>query len=539
MGSPRLSASTLPSSEPATIPLDRDVPEATLGGRDWALYGLSALLLGTLILRLTLWARAEGFEQGDPVEYVNIAYRIAFGIGIPWWDLRPLLLPLLYVPVLYLGQLWPDPSGEALVRMLRLVSVAFGVGSVGLVYLIGRCLGGTGVGLVSGVLLAANPLFNRLSVSTFAEVPSTFFVLLALWLLLEPGRRRALLGGLALGAACMMRYQVMAFIPAVGVWLLARGRWTTDDRRPLSGASVGGRPPSIVSFVLGLSIAALAQACIEMVAYGRPFHSLVVSFEYNVTSGLAPAEFGSEPFSWFLVQAPAWLGHGPLVLAACGLPVMVWGPSASGWRLVGLAALSMFLFLSALPHKETRFMAPVVPLLTLFAGHGLIRLSVWLWSRIRDARFGETMARHADTPLPRAAWLAAGALTVVAAAPLLRETAQLDLRANVAYVDGPKRAVELKPGAVMGTIPWFVPRPYTGSRLELVRMDRKVWDDREYVTRTVENSDFLLFPEYWLLEDRDVRRLVDAGYRTLESYSDGVVLLQNKRLDEPPRRRQP
>ena len=62
-------------------------------------------------------------------------------------------------------------------------------------------------------------------------------------------------------------------------------------------------------------------------------------------------------------------------------------------------------------------------------------------------------------------------------------------------------------------------------------------DDRDYVTRTVQESDFLLFPEYWLLEEPYVRRLVDADYRTLESYPNGVVLLQNKRLDEPARRR--
>ena len=128
-------------------------------------------------------------------------------------------------------------------------------------------------------------------------------------------------------------------------------------------------------------------------------------------------------------------------------------------------------------------------------------------------------------------------MAIAAAGPLLWATLQLDLATDVAYVDGPRRAAELRPGGTLGTIPWFVPRPYTGTRLELVRMDRKVWDDRDYVTRTVQESDFLLFPEYWLLEDRYVRRLVDADYRTLESYPNGVVLLQNKRLDEPARRR--
>ena len=83
---------------------------------DWArLTPIGCCLSGALALRLALWNRAVGFEQGDPLEYVNIAYKLAFGIGIEWWDLRPLLLPILYVPVLYLAQWWPDPTGEAMV----------------------------------------------------------------------------------------------------------------------------------------------------------------------------------------------------------------------------------------------------------------------------------------------------------------------------------------------------------------------------------------------------------------------------------------
>ncbi len=487
--------------------------------RRWWLRPVGWLLLGGLALRLVLWARAYGFEQGDPVEYVNIAYKIAFGIGIPWWDLRPLLLPLLYVPVLYVAQLWPDPSGEAMVRALRLVGVMFGFGSAWLVHLLGRRLGGEGVGLIGALLVTVNPVFNRLSVSTFAEVPSTFFVLLALWLLAR-APRRPLLAGLALGAACMIRYQALAFVPAIGLWVLWRatkeeGRWTADGRT----FGVVRRPSFLVHFGGGLGAAAVAQAIIETVAYGRPFHSLVASYQYNVVSGLAPAEFGSEPLGWFLFQIPEWFGILPMVMALIGLGGLWWWPRSTEWRLIGLAAAAMSLFLSALPHKELRFATQVLPLLALFSAQGIVQLSRW-------AAAIPQSSRQARTVIPLV-------LTAAICLPLLGGSLRLDLEADVAYVDGPKRAAELRPGGTMGTIPWFVPRPYTGTRLNLERMDRGSWDDRERVARTVAESDFLLFPEYWLLEDREVRRLVDADYRTIESYENGVVLLQNRRLQEP------
>ena len=120
---------------------------------------------------------------------------------------------------------------------------------------------------------------------------------------------------------------------------------------------------------------------------------------------------------------------------------------------------------------------------------------------------------------------------------MLEASLRLDLQSNVGYVAGVKRAAELKPGGTLGTIPWLVARPYAGTRLNLERMDRNIWSRRDEVASTIEASDFLLFPEYWLLEDREIDKLVDARFKSIESYEDGVVLYQNRRLDEPTRRR--
>jgi hypothetical protein len=131
----------------------------------------------------------------------------------------------------------------------------------------------------------------------------------------------------------------------------------------------------------------------------------------------------------------------------------------------------------------------------------------------------------------------AAVLLLLAAGPMLLASWTLDLEANVGYVLGVKRAAELRPGSTLGTIPWLIARPYAGTRLTLERMDRNVWSRRDEVTRTIEQSDFLLFPEYWLLEDREIDKLVDARFRSIDAYEDGVVLYQSRRLEEPNRRR--
>jgi hypothetical protein len=519
------------TASPAMLAPDRAASSAEdsacvpSGERRSSILWLGVLLAGALGLRLWLWSRAYAFEQGDPVEYVNIAYRIAFGIGIPWWDLRPLLLPLIYVPVLFLAQFWPDPTGEAMIRALRLVSVAFSLGCVALTYLIGRRLGGELVGVAGGVLVAVNPVFNHLSVSTYAEVPSTFFILLAIWLLARTDRAGAapILAGLALGTACMIRYQAIAFVAPIGLWVLGTAIANRASIPPLGPRSLLG------TFSLGLGIAVLIQAVIETVAYGRPFHSLLVSFDYNVTSGLAPVEFGSEPVTWFIEEVPEWLGYLPLALVILSFPALAGGPRANEWRLLALAGLTMFIFLSALPHKELRFTSQVLPLFAIFAGQGL--------NHIR--RVAERFLSSRRPARATVSTVAAVIFLLLAATPPFIASLELDLAGDIAYVDGAKRAAALKPDGMLGTIPWFVPRPYTGTRMTLERMDRNIWRDREHVARVVEESDFLLFPEYWLLEDDVVRRQVDSRYKTIESYRNGVVLLQNKRLEPspPPRRR--
>jgi hypothetical protein len=330
----------------------------------------------------------------------------------------------------------------------------------------------------------------------------------------------------------MIRYQAIFYLPPIGLWVamiaLAHGSGSLSGRlralvdlRTWPGAMVLG-------FGAGLGLALVAQGIIELVAYGRPFHSLIASFTYNVTSGQAPVEFGEEPFDWYVRQTANWLGWMTAALAVIGMAASVRSTHRAGWALVALAGLTMFLALSWLPHKEERFLSQIVPLVALFAALGLAmaaRAFGWAW----------TLRTATRKPLMRR--IGSGVMTVVilagAAAPMLIASLTLDLTSNVGYVYGVKKAAELLPGATLGTIPWNIARPYAGTRLTLERMDRAVWNRRAEVTRTIEQSDFLLFPEYWLLEDREIDRLVEARFRSIEGYDDGVVLYQRRSLERP------
>jgi hypothetical protein len=353
-----------------------------------------------------------------------------------------------------------------------------------------------------------------------------------------PTRARylALLAGLAIGAGCMIRYQAIFYLPPIGLWVAgtalfrARGGITARvralfDLKLWPGALALG-------FGAGLGLALLAQGAIEVVAYGRPFHSLQSSFAYNVTSGLAPVEFGEEPADWYLRQTGSWIGLLTAALALIGMAGAVGSPRRASWSLPGAAGLTMFLALSWLPHKEERFLSQIVPLVALFAALGLTLVAgVFGWAWTVRALIPRELARRVGTAFMTVVMLAA------CTAPMLIASLTLDLTSNVGYVLGIKKAAELQPGATVGTIPWNVARPYAGTRLTLERMDRAVWNRRQEVSRTIEQSDFLLFPEYWLLEDPEIDRLVEARFRSIDGYDDGVVLYQARRDEEPNRQR--
>ncbi|MFN0071346.1 MAG: hypothetical protein ACKVVP_07635 [Chloroflexota bacterium] len=458
---------------------------------------LALVLLGAATLKLVLLSRSLGFEQGDPLEYINIAHTIAYGTGEEWWDIRPLLFPLVLVPLIWLGDWLPDPTGDVAVRLLRLAPLLFSLGCIAVGASIARTLSGRLGAVVTAFVLATNSIFNQLSVAPFAEIPATFGVLCAALIAIRGGIsiRSGLMCAIALGLACMARYQSLAFIAPFGLWML-----------------LTRRPRRLIGFIGGLVGCTAMQAGLDLIAYGAPFHSLIQSATYNVTSDEAASFYGSDPFIWYIQTVGEWFGYPALVLAAIGSFIGLRSASRGSWALILGLALTMIFWLSAIAHKEPRFTSQIAPFLAIGAGHGA-------WYLIHN----------------RPAWTQLIGILAIAGATLpgIWQTMLLNLTFNPGFVDGPKRVSNDHPGAVLGTIPWFIARPYTFGRIQLVRADVDRWSDRAYMAEIVEQSDYILLREYDFASDRFIQRLVDSKFRTIERYPDQVVLLQNRQRAEP------
>lgn len=184
---------------------------------------------------------------------------------------------------------------------------------------------------------------------TMGESFSTAFLVIALERL-DAARSRAwhvaATGGALLGLAVVARYGSAVMVLAALLWLLAVRAW-----KPLLFTVLGG-----LAVAAGLGI-------LDWQTWGAPFHSLRKYLEFNVTSGQAAQQFGSEPW-WFYLPHLGWL----VLWAWAGLILAVRrrAEAASIFLVCGVAYV---LAISITGHKEVRFLYPGLVLL-LVAGLG-------------------------------------------------------------------------------------------------------------------------------------------------------------------------
>ena len=163
----------------------------------------------------------------------------------------------------------------------------------------------------------------------------------------EASRRERVLGASLLGFAVLLRLQdALICVALAGAWL-ARRRWRQS-----------------AELVGVLLVWALLLGLLDRLTWGGWFHSAVAYWRYNWVQGRG-ALFGASPPGYYL--RTLWTSM-PSVMA-----LMVPAALLGTFRAPALA-VTVGLFLgvhSAIPHKELRFILPVLPAAMALAGVGL------------------------------------------------------------------------------------------------------------------------------------------------------------------------
>lgn len=294
-------------------------------------------------------------------------------------------------------------------RTCRLVSVLTGVGTVVLIFALGRWLSGQRrVGLMAALLVAVAYLHVRDSHFATVDVTMTFFTTLCLLLALHAlrtGRTSVFAAaGLAAGLAAATKYNAYVVGVAIPVAAWGRARAHPDERRAAAAWLLAGAASAVAGFLIGVPFAIRERA--------RMLDTI------TATAAALYAGDGPTAFRVHLVDSlPGGLGW-PLYLAGLA------GIARAAWRrrsedAVWLAfALVWYLVIGPVRWVVPRYVLPLVPLFAVAAASLVSDLSArsrplaavavvllaapTLWRSIQY----DFIASRADTRVLAADWIA-------------------------------------------------------------------------------------------------------------------------------------
>lgn len=313
------------------------------------------VLAGATALRVWLaWYDHSVFWPDEIHQSLEQAHRAAFGYGLLSWEFRDgarsWLFPGIIAGIWKLAAGLGVDSSLTLVWLARLLMVASSVAAIIFATKLAALSHGWRAGIAAAVISATFPPSVAFAYRAMSETASAPFVVFGTWLLWQRKERYALYAGLAIGIACLIRYQNALFALVFALMLLPERRF----RDALSFCAMG----------LGV---ALFGGMLDWLTWGQPFHSLITYFQFNLVIGGA-SDFGVEPFPFYITTL--WTSVGPII-APLGVLFLI---GAAAEPILGGTVAVFVLAHSVLPHKELRFLMPSFPLVATVVAVGVERV---------------------------------------------------------------------------------------------------------------------------------------------------------------------
>ena len=225
---------------------------------------------------------------------------------------------------------------------------------------------------------------------TYSSAAEASFTTLGV--LLFDGMRARVAGLVCAALACAVRPTAALFWMPVGIAAMVHE--AHDASSPYAAAKLAATAGAVALCALTL------LACVDKAFYGRWTFPMLEFVRFNVVSGGARL-YGTHPWHWYVSQAiPAQLfTYVPFAVVGAWRALR----SSRSWEAAIshhaplLGALAYVVAMSLQPHKELRFVLPVLPILCVYAAHALCRGSTG--SRSRGALLVGTLAALQLVPL--------------------------------------------------------------------------------------------------------------------------------------------
>jgi hypothetical protein len=324
------------------------------------------ILAGFVVLRAVYSLTRYHLPLWDEAVYLGMGKFLYSGGGSGLWEqIRPIGLPILT------GLPWI--IGISQMSWMTALMLIFASGCIILTYLIAKQVCGHQEAAITAVLVASTPVFFLETGSFLTEIPSTFFVLLAVYLFLK---EKPFCSGLAAGAAFLFKFPQGLIFIVLALSLISSG---LIDRKQKFVTP-------FLMMLCGLSIGVLIQLVFNSFIYqGTIFERTVWPF---LQASMHQGNIYQSVFFTMGSTEVAYLYNlfYIIVKMAIGQPALLFSLAAVGpvfrsadkkKRAVLLGAVIYLLYYTLILNKQERFIIMMLPFFALLASSVLVKLKRW------------------------------------------------------------------------------------------------------------------------------------------------------------------
>ncbi len=311
------------------------------------------IVLPIIIIKLTFLFFRFHLLIWDEAVYMAMGKWIYSGGSIGLWEsIRPVGFPLL------LGLFWK--AGLNYIVSSDLVIMAFSVGAAVMTYLIAEDIFSRRIAVASAALIIMTPVFFHNSQLIMTGIPSLFFALFSLYLMI---RKRYISAGFLSAAAFVFRYPAGLIFAAINL-ILINELLSTKDWKAWFYRFLRYNIPFIL--IIG------AYLAYDRIAYGSIIGPLLLASQHQSVlsrdvTGIVQ-RFIYYPYTLAITNALLLFSIAPAFLRK----------KDSRTYQISIPLAVFFLYFAAIPHKEPRFALLFLPFIAILAVEGSSRLADFL-----------------------------------------------------------------------------------------------------------------------------------------------------------------
>ncbi|MCX6708111.1 MAG: glycosyltransferase family 39 protein [Candidatus Woesearchaeota archaeon] len=316
-------------------------------------YPLLIILALALVVRLFF---AFGWHEvwWDSGVYIGMGkYVYSAGENGLWEHIRPPLMPII------LGLFWKIGLDPALIG--RLFEIILMTGIVYLTYKLALHWWEEKTAIIASLIVALSPMFYYLSFHQYTEIPSTFLILLAVWLAVK---EKHFWAGIAIGLAFLTKFYTGMFIVIILITLLLSKKWK-QSAYAIAGFAIVTAPYFIFSWI----------------AYGSPIATFLAAQD-AISKALGCNVLRYKPwwqYGYWLIISETKL-H---ILALLGI-FALWKKWNKKYALFVLSLAIPALYLMQLHCRDYRYLTLLIPFTAMLTGLG----TMWICDKTKIKKTG-------------------------------------------------------------------------------------------------------------------------------------------------------